>query len=526
MYGYGDCREFNYCSRRGTCVDGKCVCPPQYLDANCSIKIDCKYWDEELQAWSTEGVVTSLATDGSANAQCATTHLTTFGGVLTIPTSVEELTAELKQVILHRDELIALPQFFLYTTLSHESLTAQGCPRPHASLSCAQAFTFTTFSLDEASSLLSNFNLSDNVTVVVTMIILVSLNLVTLVWLGYYRGRRERIVRFRSNKITEEEAVELDLRKSLDLQRRIAKSTFHCNSLQWEKSSIGEAVDAGRTGGAESHDRGADDVSVRKQLPANDEPTAHDDGVPVLLLSDDQVEIQTSPCIDVISQAPVGRLANSRPPSRLAWPTKEQTMPQTQFTPEGRVATPLTPQHIPRRRTTAAPASWNCHSPRSPPRVAPRVAPRAASRALSPPTSPPGNDGDDNELHRQKSKLKRSEVLRMKQKQLQHLQQSRHQLRKERTSAIADIPADAPAQASYAQAVIARMRACLGAIRAFLGRLLGNFRSEHTLISFLAPGSDEDSLTRVQIVQVASAPSPSDSSAFPPCLPRFYCLAC
>ena len=69
-------------------------------------------------------------------------------------------------------------------------------------------------------------------------------------------------------------------------------------------------------------------------------------------------------------------------------------MPQTQITPEDRMATPLTPQHIPRRRTTAAPAQWNCHSPRSPPRVAPRAAPRA----VSPPTSPPGDDGDDNEI--------------------------------------------------------------------------------------------------------------------------------
>ena len=95
VYGFGDCREYSFCSERGTCVDGKCVCPPQYLDANCSVKIDCKYWDEEKQGWSTEGVTTSLV---SGAAQCATTHLTTFGGILTVPTSLEELTDELKKV--------------------------------------------------------------------------------------------------------------------------------------------------------------------------------------------------------------------------------------------------------------------------------------------------------------------------------------------------------------------------------------------------------------------------------------------
>ena len=96
MYGHGDCREFNYCSRRGTCVDGKCVCPPQYLDANCSVKIDCKYWDEATQSWSTQGVTTSLGPGREAS--CATTHLTTFGGVLTVPTNIKQLEAELKKV--------------------------------------------------------------------------------------------------------------------------------------------------------------------------------------------------------------------------------------------------------------------------------------------------------------------------------------------------------------------------------------------------------------------------------------------
>ena len=94
MFGAGDCRESNYCSGRGSCVDGKCECPPQYLDANCSVKLTCRYWDAAEGEWSTAGVTTSVAADGKG-AACATTHLTTFGGIVSIPTSTEELLAEL-----------------------------------------------------------------------------------------------------------------------------------------------------------------------------------------------------------------------------------------------------------------------------------------------------------------------------------------------------------------------------------------------------------------------------------------------
>lgn len=71
------------------------------MDSNCSRKIDCKYWDEGQRMWSMEGVTTSLQTDdlsGEVRAMCTTTHLTTFGGVLTIPTSLEELNSEIIKV--------------------------------------------------------------------------------------------------------------------------------------------------------------------------------------------------------------------------------------------------------------------------------------------------------------------------------------------------------------------------------------------------------------------------------------------
>ena len=101
IYEGGDCREFGYCSGHGHCINGRCRCHPQFVDANCSIKIDCSYWDDEQQAWSTEGVTTNLELDGSSGqprALCSTTHLTTFGGVLTIPTSFKELKEEVVRV--------------------------------------------------------------------------------------------------------------------------------------------------------------------------------------------------------------------------------------------------------------------------------------------------------------------------------------------------------------------------------------------------------------------------------------------
>lgn len=77
------------------------MCPPGYVDSNCSMKMDCKYWDKTQQVWSTEGVTTSLKKDqltGTTLALCATTHLTTFGGILSIATSFEELQMEVVNV--------------------------------------------------------------------------------------------------------------------------------------------------------------------------------------------------------------------------------------------------------------------------------------------------------------------------------------------------------------------------------------------------------------------------------------------
>ena len=129
LYGMGDCSEFNNCSGRGQCDNGRCVCPPSFIDANCSIEVNCQYWDEATSEWSTKGVQSVLSEDGS-RVLCKSSHLTDFGGVISIPTSVEELMAEL-----------------------------------------ASAFTFNTFSADEAFALLSNFDVAGNPTIFSTLMV-------------------------------------------------------------------------------------------------------------------------------------------------------------------------------------------------------------------------------------------------------------------------------------------------------------------------------------------------------------------
>ena len=140
-----------------------CECPPGYLDSNCSVAINCKSWDANLSVWRTEGITTVLAADGSG-VSCDTLHLTTFGGLISIPTSVEELLAEL-----------------------------------------ADAFTFNTFSMSEMFDLLSNFSIGENPTIFTIVVSLAAADILSLLILGYYRGRRARMRRQREDTMYEGE---------------------------------------------------------------------------------------------------------------------------------------------------------------------------------------------------------------------------------------------------------------------------------------------------------------------------------
>ena len=67
-----------------------------YIDANCSMFISCNYWDEPTGAWSSKGLTTTIE---PGVVVCGSTHLTTFGGILSLPSTVEELLAELAAAV-------------------------------------------------------------------------------------------------------------------------------------------------------------------------------------------------------------------------------------------------------------------------------------------------------------------------------------------------------------------------------------------------------------------------------------------
>jgi hypothetical protein len=84
MHGAGDCREFNYCSQRGTCVNGRCECWPGLIDQNCTEALQCLYWHAASGEWRADGVASNVTNERNA-VVCETSHLTDFAGVLVEP---------------------------------------------------------------------------------------------------------------------------------------------------------------------------------------------------------------------------------------------------------------------------------------------------------------------------------------------------------------------------------------------------------------------------------------------------------
>ena len=168
IYGTATCSEFNYCSGNGNCTDGLCACNPGYLGLDCANFVSCQYWDVANASWSSYGVRT-VYEDGAVF--CETTHLTDFGGIVSFPTSPDELLAALEA-----------------------------------------ALHFNTFTMDEMFDLLSNFNFGDNLTIMIFIITLYSLNFLTLFWLGVFRHYRKRKNRRRENRMYEREALMLEVK--------------------------------------------------------------------------------------------------------------------------------------------------------------------------------------------------------------------------------------------------------------------------------------------------------------------------
>ena len=66
------------CSGRGNCsVDGLCECDTGWMGDQCDVEYECRYWDVDLDEWSTEGC--ELTEQNGNTVTCGCTHLTSFG---------------------------------------------------------------------------------------------------------------------------------------------------------------------------------------------------------------------------------------------------------------------------------------------------------------------------------------------------------------------------------------------------------------------------------------------------------------
>ena len=165
--------------------------------------MECKYWDESAGAWSTEGV-TSVLRDGVL--YCETSHLTQFGGLISIPTSADELFAEL--------------------------LTA---------------VQFNTFTLDEIADLLANFSFGENPTIMTVILTLLFADILSIFWLGWYRGYRARRRRERDGEMFEIEQmvkqvrdIEVKLKDVQDSELRQAQRAAEL-AAKWSKDCLSTA---------------------------------------------------------------------------------------------------------------------------------------------------------------------------------------------------------------------------------------------------------------------------------------------
>ena len=149
IYGKGDCSELHYCFGRGNCSDmGLCDCEPGYSGVDCSIEVKCQYWDHANSTWSSQGCVQAPPPSGPDGLlHCDCNHLTDFGGI-GIPTSPDELLAELTSI------------------------------------------SFNTFSLDDMMNALSSFSFNDNPAAFLLIIICTCLDLLTVIFANFRLHRR------------------------------------------------------------------------------------------------------------------------------------------------------------------------------------------------------------------------------------------------------------------------------------------------------------------------------------------------
>jgi len=111
----GICLDQSFCSFRGRCIRGRCVCQPPYKGVTCEVGPQCLFWDPNASTWSSEGVTSAILDLESPTPllQCNSTHLTEFGG-LSVPTSADELLSELQDIQVVVPDAAAMLAAFCY----------------------------------------------------------------------------------------------------------------------------------------------------------------------------------------------------------------------------------------------------------------------------------------------------------------------------------------------------------------------------------------------------------------------------
>ena len=91
------------CSGHGTCVRGRCWCDALYRGPACLQRLECRYWSELEEAWSSSGLLTDNSSAAGAAAmaegllRCESNHLTEFAG-FSLPTTADELLGEMQDL--------------------------------------------------------------------------------------------------------------------------------------------------------------------------------------------------------------------------------------------------------------------------------------------------------------------------------------------------------------------------------------------------------------------------------------------
>ena len=372
-------------------------------------------------------------------------------------------------------------------------------------------------------------------TVFLALVITTSLNLLSIIYLGWYRGYRRRVNRRRGSRMTADEQFVFEMRETSKKQLMLARregsmSTasdeaplpelpgLHCDVPRMSADdhiapSNVMAMATVHAVTAPSLARCVPDLEQARPPPETDradagaaigapDPAATDAMLTTFILSDEAPHSQCS-----------SRGSSNRSGQQEAWAegsNQREGLPRTSGYGEGRAAAVQSHDGVstrqdgsrsgPSRRATAAPSlqrgkgggGWWRNASRgcvAPPRVAPtRVHSNPAHRtsAHPAPMSPPPSPPDDARSKRQRRAQERLEMLET--------------LREKRRSMRASKEEATPAPSDDATAGL--MRKVAAKLRVFGGSLYENTRTEHMLISFIAPYGDDEELTRVQVVQI------------------------